>query len=112
MSVKFIGYIGFNNSSETQSAVRTRFLDQDYVVAAAKAQEEGDFDRVLLPFGSNTPDGQIVAAWAAAITTKLGFLVAHRPGFTQPHGGGASARHARPAFRRPRRGPHHHRRRR
>ncbi len=84
MSVKFIGYIGFNNASETHNAVRTRFLDQDYVVAAAKAQEEGGFDRVLLPFGSNTPDGQIVAAWAAAITTTLGFLVAHRPGFTQP----------------------------
>jgi len=84
MSVKFIGYIGFNNSSETHNGVRSRVLDRDYVEAAAKAQEEGDFDRVLIPFGSNTPEGQIVAAWAAARTTRLGFLVAHRPGFTQP----------------------------
>lgn len=84
MSVKFIGYIGFNNGSETQNAVRSRILDKAYVEAAAKAQEEGDFDRVLIPFGSNTPEGQIVAAHAAALTTKLGFLVAHRPGFTQP----------------------------
>ena len=44
----------------------------------------GGFDRVLIPFGSNSPESQIVAAHAAAITTKLGFLVAHRPGFTQP----------------------------
>jgi alkanesulfonate monooxygenase len=84
MSVKFIGYIGFNNGSETQSAVRDRALDKAYVEAAAKAQEEGGFDRVLIPFGSNSPESQIVAAHAAAITSKLGFLVAHRPGFTQP----------------------------
>jgi alkanesulfonate monooxygenase len=84
MSVKFIGYIGFNNSSETHNAVRDRVLDKDYVEAAAKAQEEGDFDRVLIPFASNTPESQIVAAHAAAITSRLGFLVAHRPGFTQP----------------------------
>jgi alkanesulfonate monooxygenase len=84
MPVNFIGYIGFNNGSETQQAVRSRSLDRDYVHAAALAQEAGDFDRVLIPFGSNSPESQIVAAHAAAITTKLGFLVAHRPGFTQP----------------------------
>ena len=84
MSVKFIGYIGFNNGSETQSAVRSRALDIHYVNAAAKAQEEGGFDRVLIPFGSNSPESQIVAAHAAALTSRLGFLVAHRPGFTQP----------------------------
>jgi alkanesulfonate monooxygenase len=84
MSVKFIGYIGFNNTSEVHNGVRSRGLDLDYVNAAAKAQEEGDFDRVLIPFGSNSPESQIVAAHAAALTSKLGFLVAHRPGFTQP----------------------------
>lgn len=84
MSVKFIGYIGFNDSSEVHAATRSRVLDKIYVEAAAKAQEEGGFDRVLIPFGSNTPESQIVAAHAAAITTRLGFLVAHRPGFTQP----------------------------
>ena len=66
MSVKFIGYIGFNNGSETQSAVRSRALDVDYVNAAALAQEAGGFDRVLIPFGSNSPESQIVAAHAAA----------------------------------------------
>ena len=84
MPVNFIGYIGFNNSSELHHGVRTRVLDRDYVEAAARAQEEGDFDRVLIPFGSNSPESQIVAAHAAALTTRLGFLVAHRPGFTQP----------------------------
>ena len=84
MSVKFIGYIGFNNTSELHSAERSRALDRDYIEAAAEAQEKGGFDRVLIPFGSISPDSLIVAAHAAAFTTRLGFLVAHRPGFTQP----------------------------
>src|SRR5205085_1670973 len=84
MGVSFIGYIGFNNASEIHAPVRGRELDVDYVEAAARAQEEGGFDRVLIPFGSYSPESQIVAAHAAAITTKLGFLIAHRPGFTQP----------------------------
>lgn len=84
MPVKFIGYIGFNNESEIHGPRQLRPLDKDYVEAAARAQEEGGFDRVLIPFGSNSPESQIVAAHAAAITTKLGFLIAHRPGFTQP----------------------------
>lgn len=84
MSVKFIGYIGFNDTSEIHAGPRSRVLDRDYVDAAARAQEVGGFDRVLIPFGSSSPESQIVAAHAAAITTRLGFLVAHRPGFTQP----------------------------
>jgi alkanesulfonate monooxygenase len=84
MTVKFIGYIGFNDTSEIHNATRSRVLDREYVDAAAIEQERGGFDRVLIPFGSASPESQIVAAHAAAITSKLGFLVAHRPGFTQP----------------------------
>jgi alkanesulfonate monooxygenase len=83
MSVQFIGYIGFNNNSEIDPN-HGRQLDRAYVEAAAKAQEAGGFDRVLVPFGSSSPESQLVTAHAAAITTKLGFLIAHRPGFTQP----------------------------
>ena len=83
MSVKFIGYIGFNNSSEIYPD-HDRHIDRRYIEAAAKAQEEGGFDRVLVPFGSSSPESQIVATHAAALTSKLGFLIAHRPGFTQP----------------------------
>jgi len=83
MSVKFIGYIGFNDASEIHEN-RNRALDLDYVNAAAEAQEKWGFDRVLIPFGSSSPESQTVAAYAAARTSRLGFLVAHRPGFTQP----------------------------
>ena len=84
MPVSFIGYIGFNDTSEIHGVTPTRILDRDYVEAAAVAQEAGGFDRVLIPFGSVSPESQIVAAHAAARTTRLGFLIAHRPGFTQP----------------------------
>src|SRR5450755_1610673 len=83
MTVKFIGYIGFNNSSEIYPGFG-RHIDRQHIEAAARAQEAGGFDRVLIPFGSSSPESQIVAAHAAAVTTKLGFLIAHRPGFTQP----------------------------
>lgn len=84
MPVKFIGYIGYNNESEIHGLQQYHPLDRDHVEAVAKAQEEGGFDRVLVPYGSNSPDSLIIAGHAAAITTQLGFVIAHRPGFTQP----------------------------
>jgi alkanesulfonate monooxygenase len=83
MSVKFIGYIGFNDTSEIHPE-HSRAIDPEHIAKAARAQEEGGFDRVLIPFGSNSPESQIVAGHAAALTKRLGFLIAHRPGFTQP----------------------------
>jgi alkanesulfonate monooxygenase len=83
MSVKFIGYIGFNDTSEVHPDFG-RQIDREHIERAAKAQEAGGFDRVLIPFGSVSPESQIVAAHAAAVTSTLGFLIAHRPGFTQP----------------------------
>jgi alkanesulfonate monooxygenase len=83
MSVKFIGYIGFNDTSEIHPDF-SRQIDRAHIEQAAHAQEAGGFDRVLIPFGSATPESQIVAAHAAAVTSRLGFLIAHRPGFTQP----------------------------
>jgi alkanesulfonate monooxygenase len=84
MPVKFIGYIGSNDTSEIHTVGKARSLDRDYVEAAAAAQESGGFDRVLIPFGSDSPESQIVATHASAKTSTLGFLIAHRPGFTQP----------------------------
>jgi alkanesulfonate monooxygenase len=39
---------------------------------------------VLIGYNSSQPDGTQVAAYAAAHTERLGFLVAHRPGFMAP----------------------------
>ena len=39
---------------------------------------------MLIGYASSQPDGLQVAAYAAAHTERLGFLVAHRPGFVAP----------------------------
>ncbi len=50
----------------------------------AQAHEQGDFDKVLIGYSSSSPDGFTIATHAAAFTERLGFLIAHRPGFVAP----------------------------
>jgi alkanesulfonate monooxygenase len=52
--------------------------------AIAIAHDEGGFDRALVAFGSTSPESQLVVAHAASVTKRLGFMIAHRPGFTAP----------------------------
>jgi alkanesulfonate monooxygenase len=83
MPVEFIGMIGTKDESEirlTQGPV----VDRDYVRRFARAHEDAGFDRVLIGYSSARPDGTHVAAYAAAHTERLSFLVAHRPGFVAP----------------------------
>ncbi len=46
--------------------------------------EESGFDRVLIGYYSDAPDGFVVAGDALAHTERLGVLLAHRPGFVAP----------------------------
>ncbi len=59
-------------------------IDKSYLGALALAHENGNFDRVLIGYHSSAPDGFQVAAYAATKTTRLKFLLAHRPGFVAP----------------------------
>jgi alkanesulfonate monooxygenase len=81
MSVEFIGYVGTNDASEIHP--KTGF-DRDWVKKVAQAHEDGGFDRALVAQGSSSPDSQVVVTYAAAQTSKLKFLLAHRPGFEGP----------------------------
>jgi alkanesulfonate monooxygenase len=83
MSVEFIGFIGFNHSSEIHPNGGP-VLDPTYVETIAKAHEAGGFDRALVAFGSTSPESILVTAHAASVTERLGFMIAHRPGFTAP----------------------------
>jgi alkanesulfonate monooxygenase len=83
MPVEFIGFIGTNGASETH-ANKGPVLDVGYVEAIAKAHDAGGFDRALVAFGSTSPESQLVVAHAAGVTERLGFMIAHRPGFTAP----------------------------
>jgi alkanesulfonate monooxygenase len=83
MSVEFIGFIGVNGASEIHPNTGPA-LDRDYVETMARAHDAGGFDRALVAFGSALPDSLIVVAHAASVTSRLGFMIAHRPGFTAP----------------------------
>ena len=88
MSLEFIGMIQPREQSEIHPA-SGRAIDPGYLVASAQAHEAhatggGGFDRVLIGWHSNGPDGLQLAAHAAAHTKQVGFLVAHRPGFQAP----------------------------
>jgi alkanesulfonate monooxygenase len=86
--LEFIGMIQPREQSETHPA-HGPAIDPGYLVASARAHEAhadagGRFDRVLIGWHSNGPDGLQLAAHAAAHTNRVGFLVAHRPGFQAP----------------------------
>ena len=83
MSVEFIGMIGTRDQSEIRPS-RGPVVDRDYVRRFSRAHEDAGFDRVLIGYASSQPDGGQVAAYAAAHTDRLSFLVAHRPGFVAP----------------------------
>jgi alkanesulfonate monooxygenase len=83
MPVEFIGMIGTKDQSETKVAPGPA-IDKDYTRRFVRAHEDAGFDRVLIGYASSQPDGTQVAAYAAAHSERLGFLVAHRPGFVAP----------------------------
>ncbi len=83
MGVEFIGMIQPRQQSEIHPA-QGPAIDLGYLRASAKAHEDAGFDRILIGWYSNGPDGLQIAAHAGAHTERLGFLVAHRPGFMAP----------------------------
>ncbi|MEU4241364.1 LLM class flavin-dependent oxidoreductase [Actinoplanes sp. NPDC026619] len=83
MPVEFIGLISTQDGSESTPAT-TALIDPGYTARLARAHEDSGFDQVLIGYSSAYPDGAQVAAFAAARTEKLKFLVAHRPGFVAP----------------------------
>ncbi len=116
MALEFIGMIQPREQSEIQPA-RGPAIDPGYLVASAQAHEAhaatgGGFDRVLIGWHSNGPDGLQLAAHAAAHTKQRRLPGRAPPGLPGADHGGPRLRHARPAQRRPGRHPRHLRRRR
>lgn len=81
MPVEFVGGLFPQNQLAPRSAYQGP-IDLDYLKRLAQAHEKADFDRVLIATGGGDP--QFIAAYAAAHTEKLGFMVAHRPGVVAP----------------------------
>jgi len=84
MPVEFIGLIAHRPGSELRILEGGADVDRAYVRRFARVHEDADFDRVLIGTSSFLPEGSQVAAYAAAHTERLSFLVSHRPGFRAP----------------------------
>jgi alkanesulfonate monooxygenase len=83
MPVEMIGWIAPRVASEIIPAAGPPF-DAGVVAETARIHERAGFDRVLIGYFSDAPDGFLVGAHAASVTERLGFLLAHRPGFVAP----------------------------
>jgi alkanesulfonate monooxygenase len=83
MPVEMIGWVAPRVASEVIAPAGPPF-DSAVIAETARLHERAGFDRVLVGYFSAAPDGFLVAAHAAASTERLGFLLAHRPGFVAP----------------------------
>jgi alkanesulfonate monooxygenase len=85
MPVRIIGMIGVTPpTSDATLHVIEGGLSPTYVAQFARAHEESGFDLVLIGYSSSSAEGFLVALHAAAHTERLGYLIAHRPGFVAP----------------------------
>src|SRR5258707_4203093 len=85
MPVRIIGMIGVTPpTSDAALHVIEGGLSTSYLTQYARAHDDAGFDFALVGYSSSSAEGFLVALHAAANTKKLGYLVAHRPGFVAP----------------------------
>src|SRR3984893_2944978 len=85
MPARIIGMIGVAPpAGEATLHVIEGGLSPQYLVDFARAHDEAGFDLALVGYSSSSAEGFLVALHAAAQTKRLGYLVAHRPGFVGP----------------------------
>ena len=85
MPVRVIGMIGVAPpAGEATVHVIKGGISPSYLTAFAQAHEAAGFDLVLVGYTASSAEGFLVAQHAAQHTGRLGFLIAHRPGFVAP----------------------------
>jgi alkanesulfonate monooxygenase len=84
MTISFTGLVAHRNPANLTFRAETGHFDVDYLKRFAQAHEAAGFDRVLIGYGSTQPDGLHLGTYVAAVTERLGIMLAHRPGFVAP----------------------------
>src|SRR5262245_19411103 len=85
MPVELIGRMTERPTPELERPVPgAPAMDLGWLKKMFQAQEVSGFDRVLIGNSASRPDGFQIAQYGASVTDRLGFLVAHRPGFIAP----------------------------
>jgi alkanesulfonate monooxygenase len=84
MPVRVIGMIGVAPPAGTALHVIGGGVSPGFLGEFAQAHENAGFDLVLVGYYSSSAEGFAVASYAASKTTRLGYLIAHRPGVVTP----------------------------
>lgn len=85
MPVRVIGMIGVAPpSGEATVHIIKGGISPLYLKSYAQAHDEAGFDLALVGYTASSAEGFLVAQYAAHHTDRLGFLIAHRPGFVAP----------------------------
>src|SRR5690349_14111644 len=86
MAIELIGMIGVRPEGADGAAVHVigGEIDLAWLRDFSRAHERAGFDRVLVGYTSTSAEGVVVTGYAAAHTERLGYLIAHRPGFVAP----------------------------
>jgi alkanesulfonate monooxygenase len=86
MPIEFIGMIGVRPEGADGAAVHVigGEIDAAWVRDFSQAHERAGFDKVLVGYTATSADGFAVTSYAAGHTERLGYLIAHRPGFVAP----------------------------
>ncbi len=86
MGLRVIGMIGVAPPTGRGASVHVidGGVSPRYLVDFARAHDDAGFDLALVGYTSTSADGWTVATHAAANTERLGYLIAHRPGFVAP----------------------------
>ncbi len=81
--IEIVGLVYHSGSTEWRSLPPSTF-DPVFILDLAITFERAGYDRVLLGQTATWPDNLAIASYIAAVTTKLKFMIAQRPGFIAP----------------------------
>ena len=85
MPVRVIGMIGVAPPANGATVhIIKGGISAPYLRSYAQAHDKAGFDLALVGYTASSAEGFLVAQHAAHHTERLGFLIAHRPGFVAP----------------------------
>jgi alkanesulfonate monooxygenase len=83
LGIEIIGAFSHRRTTDAHPAPLSDF-DLDFLRGLVERYDRAGFDRMLIANGARWPDSLPFAAYIAAITSRVGFMIAHRPGFVAP----------------------------
>ena len=85
--INVLGLLHHTDASEFRRPAQP--FDADFIKTHAQLYDQYGYDRVLIGQHARAPDSLSIAAYAAACTTKLKFMIAPPAGIHCPDNGGA-----------------------